>query len=94
MSGITAGSLEVCLAQTAEETREAQSLRYKVFYEEMAACPSDEMAKVKRDFDRFDECCDHLLVVDHDRPAKAFYVVPRIIRRRCCITSLGSSRAF
>lgn len=83
MSDITAGSLEVRLAQTSEETRAAQSLRYRVFYEEMAARPNDEMAEVKRDFDRFDEYCDHLMVVDHDRPAKDQQVVGtyRLLRR-------------
>jgi len=90
-SSITAGSLEVCLAQTTEETLAAQSLRYKVFYEEMAASPSVEMAKVKRDFDQFDEYCDHLIVVDHDRSENEEKVVGtyRLLRRSVADTHGG-----
>ena len=59
------GTLEVRLAETAAEVKAAQALRYKVFYEEMTACPTAEMAAVRRDFDLYDEVCDHLLVIDH-----------------------------
>jgi putative hemolysin len=58
------GALEVRLAETDHEVEAAQRLRYHVFYEEMTAVPSDEMRKTGRDFDRFDDVCDHLLVVD------------------------------
>ena len=60
----TAGALEVRLAETASEVEQAQKLRYHIFYEEMAAVPSPQMQREKRDFDKFDEVCDHLLVVD------------------------------
>lgn len=60
----TSSALEVRLAQTTEEVEAAQRLRYRVFYEEMSATPSPEMRAQRRDFDRFDEKCDHLLVVD------------------------------
>jgi putative hemolysin len=60
----TSAALEVRLAETEEEVEAAQRLRYRVFYEEMSATPSPEMGAVRRDFDRFDEVCDHLLVVD------------------------------
>jgi len=59
-----AGALEVRLAETDAEVEQAQRLRYHIFYEEMAAVPSDEMRAQRRDFDKFDEVCDHLLVVD------------------------------
>jgi putative hemolysin len=62
-------SLQVRLAQNAAEIDAAQALRYRVFYEEMGAQPSDEMAVRRRDFDRFDADCDHLLVIDHARDA-------------------------
>ena len=62
---IVAGSLEVRLAQSDAEIDAAQALRYRVFYEEMAARPTPEMAAHKRDFDEFDRICDHLLVLDH-----------------------------
>jgi len=58
------GALEVRLAETDHEVEAAQRLRYRVFYEEMTALPSPAMREVRRDFDRFDEVCDHLLVID------------------------------
>jgi putative hemolysin len=61
-----AGALEVRLAETDSEVEAAQRLRYRVFYEEMTAVPSPEMRADRRDFDRFDPYCDHLLVVDRD----------------------------
>jgi len=60
------GALEVRLAETDHEVEAAQRLRYHVFYEEMGALPSDDMRASGRDFDRFDEVCDHLLVVDRE----------------------------
>lgn len=60
----TAGSLEVRLAETDHEVEAAQRLRYRVFYEEMNAIPSPAMREHRRDFDRFDAFCDHILVVD------------------------------
>ena len=59
-----AGVLEVRLAETDMEVEAAQRLRYRVFYEEMSAIPSPEMRHMGRDFDHFDDVCDHLLVVD------------------------------
>ena len=64
---LRSGSLEVRLASSEAEVLEAQTLRYNVFYEEMGAVPTPEMAAVRRDFDQYDEHCDHLLVVDHMR---------------------------
>jgi L-ornithine Nalpha-acyltransferase len=60
------GPLEVRLAETDHEVRQAQRLRYAIFYEEMNAVPSDEMRALSRDFDKFDDVCDHLLVVDRE----------------------------
>lgn len=60
------GALEVRLAETELEVEQAQHLRYQVFYEEMSAEPSPAMRAHRRDFDKFDEVCDHLLVVDRD----------------------------
>jgi putative hemolysin len=61
-----AGALEVRLAETEAEVEQAQRLRYSVFYEEMSAIPSPQMRAAGRDFDKFDEVCDHLLVVDRE----------------------------
>jgi putative hemolysin len=62
----TSGALEVRLAETELEVEQAQRLRYAVFYEEMNAIPSPQMRQSGRDFDKYDEVCDHLLVVDRD----------------------------
>jgi len=60
----TSGALEVRLAETDAEVEAAQRLRYRVFYEEMTAVPTPEMRESRRDFDQFDQVCDHMLVVD------------------------------
>jgi putative hemolysin len=60
----TYGTLEVRLAQTEAEIVAAQRLRYDVFYREMSASPSAEMARLERDFDHYDGFCDHMLVTD------------------------------
>lgn len=60
------GALEVRLAETDQEVEAAQRLRYRVFYDEMAALPTPEQRAQQRDFDRFDDICDHLLVVDRE----------------------------
>jgi len=80
---VRSGALQVRLAQSPAEIDAAQALRYRVFYEEMGAVPSPAMARVRRDFDDFDEDCDHLLVIDHGRGAGAETVVGtyRLIRR-------------
>ena len=61
---VTAGQMEIRLAEAPEEVQAAQALRYRIFYEEMSAKPSAEMARIRRDFDFFDQFCDHLLVID------------------------------
>lgn len=59
------GSLEVRLARKKGEIRQAQRLRYKVFYEEMSAVPGALAMLSRRDEDSYDAVFDHLLVVDH-----------------------------
>ena len=59
------GSLEVRLARKRGEIRQAQRLRYKVFYEEMSAVPGALAMLSRRDEDAYDAIFDHLLVVDH-----------------------------
>jgi putative hemolysin len=61
-----AGPLEVRLAETDHEVEQAQRLRYTVFYDEMSAIPTPQMRAAGRDFDKFDDVCDHLLVVDRE----------------------------
>jgi putative hemolysin len=70
-----ATGLEVRLAASSAEIDAAQRLRYRVFYEEMGAQPTPEMAADRRDFDEFDTVCDHLLVIDRDFPQAPLGVV-------------------
>src|SRR5690606_26652739 len=59
------GDLEVRLAQSAAEIRQAQKLRYRVFYQEGTALADPSRLFARRDIDAFDAICDHLLVLDH-----------------------------
>lgn len=60
------GDLTVRLAGDAREIEAAQRLRYHVFYEELDAKASPQTRALRRDADRFDDICDHLLVVKSD----------------------------
>ena len=75
------GALEARLAVTPADVAAAQALRYRVFYEEMDARPSAEMVSLGRDFDEFDDICDHLLVVDHSSGSQAVVGTYRLLRR-------------
>jgi putative hemolysin len=70
LSGVLsrAGELQVRMARSPEDLAAAQALRYQVFYEEMSAKPTPEMAAIGRDFDGYDRFCDILLVIDRSRP--------------------------
>lgn len=59
------GTLEVWLATCAAQVEAAQSLRYRVFFEERGTASTLE---TRRDADDFDEICDHLLVIDTALP--------------------------
>lgn len=73
-------TLEVRLAESQEEIQMAQSLRYHVFYELMGAKPSDENRALKKDFDKFDGICDHLLVIDRARTSHPVVGNYRLLR--------------
>lgn len=60
------GRLEVRLATRADEIEAAQALRYEVFFEDGPATPCAFSMLTRRDTDRFDQFCDHLIVVDRD----------------------------
>ena len=62
------GPLETRLAQTAEEVKQAQSLRYDIFYRERDRAGDWQTRATGRDVDRFDAYCDHLLVIDRSLP--------------------------
>ncbi|MFB2549878.1 GNAT family N-acetyltransferase [Ensifer soli] len=58
------GTLETRIARTATEIDAAQAVRYRVFVEEMKAEVDADSARRRRDIDRWDGICDHLLVLD------------------------------
>lgn len=64
---VVSGPIEVRLARTDEEIKAGQALRYQVFFEEMGATPSDVVKEQARDFDKFDDICDHLLAFDNSK---------------------------
>jgi L-ornithine Nalpha-acyltransferase len=78
---VRSGALQMRLAETVADIDAAQALRYRVFYDEMGAQPSPEMARLKRDFDDFDGVCDHLLVLDHGTGNAEVVGTYRLIRR-------------
>jgi len=86
MTVITADpdTIQVRLAKNEDEIRAAQRLRYKVFYEEYGAKPSEEVAREKRDMDEYDAVADHLIVVEKDSPGndeKNIVGTYRLLRR-------------
>ncbi|WP_115939305.1 GNAT family N-acetyltransferase [Aestuariispira insulae] len=60
-------NLEIRLAEDEADLVAAQTLRYKIFYDEMGAQPSDACIAAGLDMDSYDPVCDHLLVIDLDR---------------------------
>jgi len=58
------GNLETRLARNDSEIDAAQSVRYKVFVEEMQATLPPDAMRSRRDIDSWDSICDHLLVLD------------------------------
>jgi L-ornithine Nalpha-acyltransferase len=80
---IRSGRLQVRLAETSADIEAAQALRYKVFYEGLGARPDKGFAFGRRDVDRFDRDCDHLLVLDRGRGPRPESVVGtyRLLRR-------------
>jgi putative hemolysin len=58
------GTLEVRLARSGNEIRAAQRLRFEVFHRELGAKADTATRLLRRDRDRWDAVCDHLLVID------------------------------
>ncbi len=81
---VRARDLLIRLAASPAEIAASQELRFRVFCEEMNARPSHDMAAVRREFDSFDEFCDHLLVFDEANGRGADSVVGsyRLMRRQ------------
>jgi putative hemolysin len=87
---IRSGRLQVRLAQSSADIDAAQALRYRVFCEGLGARLAAGFDRVRRDVDRFDRDCDHLLVLDGARGSGPDRVVGtyRLIRRAVA-TRLG-----
>jgi putative hemolysin len=76
------GDLEIRLAQTQKEIKQAQKLRYRIFYKEQGAIASLECMIKQRDIDPYDAYCDHLLVVDTKYPRKKMPGVKQLYKER------------
>src|SRR5262245_11953323 len=76
-------SLELRVAESTAEIEAAQTLRYRVFYEELSAKPTPEQSTLRRDFDSFDPYCDHLIIIDRDKGEGAAGIIAtyRLMRR-------------
>jgi len=91
---LTAGTIEIRIATSEEELRAAQRLRYKVFYEEMQAQPSTDMAREKRDFDDFDLICDQLLAFDTTKSGEEAVIATYRLLREEKITTINEFYSF
>ncbi len=84
------GRFEIRLTRNAADIDAAQALRYEVFHEEMGATANAEMIARRRDFDRFDPICDHLLVLDHARPVGQTVIgTYRLLRQKVAEANFG-----
>lgn len=86
---IAAGSLQVRLARDEAEVIASQRLRYNIFCGEMGGRLSDDVMAQQRDFDVFDDACDHLLVIDNDRKGEEAIVGTYRLLRRTAMQALG-----
>ena len=76
---LRSGNTEIRLAESADEIRQAQQLRWQVFFEEMKAKPTPEVAAAQLDFDRFDDICQHLLVLDQGKVVGTYRMIRRSV---------------
>ena len=76
------GDLEIRLAQTRKDIKQAQKLRYRIFYKEQAATANLESMMKQRDMDPYDQYCDHLLVVDTRYPRKKVPGVKQLYKEK------------
>ena len=74
------GNLVTRLACNEAEIRAAQAIRYQVFYEELKAVASPSLQLLKRDEDKFDDYCDHLLVIDRSEHAEKIVGTYRLLQ--------------
>ena len=58
------------LVQTKSELKQAQALRYSVFYKEKKAKPTLPKKLIRLDYDKIDKFADHLIVIDKNTKNK------------------------
>lgn len=73
--------ISVRLARTPEEIKAAQHVRYLVFLEEYATTFTEKMNAEERDYDRYDEFADHMIVVDSSGGEEKIIGTYRLLRR-------------
>ena len=73
------GTLAARFAQSDDDVRRAQELRYRVFYQEGRAVADAPARAAGRDSDAFDAICDHLLVIDHAPAPEAGLAAPAVV---------------
>ena len=68
------------LADTKSELKQAQALRYSVFYKEKKAKPTFTKKIIKLDYDKIDKYADHLIVLDKKNTKNKIVGTYRLIR--------------
>jgi putative hemolysin len=68
------------LAETKSELKQAQALRYSVFYKEKKAKPTFTKKIIKLDYDKIDKYADHLIVLDKKNTKNKIVGTYRLIR--------------
>ncbi|MCI5049484.1 MAG: GNAT family N-acetyltransferase [Rickettsiales bacterium] len=86
---IVAGNLTVRLAIDEAEITASQKLRYRIFCLEMGGKASAVIQQQERDFDEFDQYCDHLLVIDSDKSGEEAVVGTYRLLRKSVMEKLG-----
>ena len=84
--GLRLGPLDLRLVDSEAELEAVQRLRYRVFYREMKAQPTARMRELERDFDTFDDICEHLIVRDTKLDGDASVVATMRLLRRSTLT--------
>ena len=77
--GTVSDDLIVRMARNRRELLRAQALRYRIFYQEMGAVSSLKHRIFRRDADKFDRWCDHLLVIAPRRQRVIPYVSGAVV---------------
>ena len=66
-SKIEVDNYVIKIAEKKSELKEAQALRYSVFYKEKKAIPTISKKILRLDYDKVDKFADHLIVIDKNR---------------------------